>query len=38
MVRAPKFGIIVAANLVGTGLTGFVLYRKLRERRRVGRG
>jgi MtN3 and saliva related transmembrane protein len=29
--------IIVAANLVGTGLTGFVLYRKLRERRRSGR-
>jgi MtN3 and saliva related transmembrane protein len=24
--------IIVAANMVGTGLTGFVLYRKLRER------
>jgi MtN3 and saliva related transmembrane protein len=29
--------IIIAANLVGTGLTGFVLFHKLRERRRSGR-
>jgi len=29
--------IIAAANLVGMGLTGFMLYRKLRERRRAGR-
>jgi MtN3 and saliva related transmembrane protein len=29
--------IIVAANVVGTSLTGYVLYHKLHERRRPGR-
>ena len=30
--------IIVAANLIGTGLAGSVLYRKMREQRCAGRG
>jgi len=29
--------IIIAANVVGTSLTGYVLYHKLHERRRPGR-